>query len=173
MNAPVSPAASTFEDWTGFFGGVAGVSVTLFSVMFITFQVKSATWHSSRLKGIAAVASLIELLVPLFTALIALTAGHPWRVAAWIAGALGLAVVVIHWTLYVRDRGKPYCDGFDRVQARGAALSFAVYTGLIGAGFLSPSVGLYVVAGLSIWLLFSGAFEAWWLLEPKGLTPPP
>ncbi|TMQ91684.1 hypothetical protein ETD83_29730 [Actinomadura soli] len=117
-------AADSFGDWIGFFGAVAGVSVTLFSVMLITFQVKSTTWHSSWLKRVAAIAALAELLIPLLTALFVLTATHPWRLAAWIIGALGLAVVVSHWVLYFRDRHGSHCGRFDTVQARLAGPSF-------------------------------------------------
>ena len=162
--------APNIGDWLGFFGAVAGVSVTLFSVMFITFQVKSNTWNSSRLKQITALAALFELLIPLFMALIALMAGHPWRVAAWISGGLGILVVAVHWILYMWDR--KIRDNFDLLQARGAWISFAVYSTMILGGGLGTSLGLYLIAGMSIWLLFSGAFEAWWHLEPRGVTPP-
>lgn len=154
------------NDWTGFFGAVAGVSVTLFSVMFVTFQVRYDTWHSSRLKEITALSALFELLVPLFAALITLLADHPWRYAACIAGSLGLITVGIHWTLYYWDR--KVVDKFDKLQARGALLSFVIYSTMIAGGVLGTSSGLYLVGGISIWLLLSGAFEAWWHLEPKG-----
>jgi hypothetical protein len=163
-------AAPNIGDWLGFFGAVAGVSATLFSVMFITFQVKSDTWNSSRLKQITALAALFELLIPLFMALIALMADHPWRVAAWVSGGLGILVVAIHWFLYVRDRS--IRDNFDLLQARGAWISFAVYSTMIVGGGLGNPLGLYLMGGTSIWLLFSGAFEAWWHLEPRGVTPP-
>jgi hypothetical protein len=54
----------------------------------------------------------------------------------------------------------------------GAWISFVVYVAMITEGFLEPSVGLYLVGGVSIWLLSSGAIEAWWLLEPRGIAPP-
>lgn len=170
----LAPSKAAFDgDWTNFFQATATVSVTLFSVMFITFQVRSGTWHSSRLKRIAAVAALTELLVPLLTALIALMAGHPWRLAACITGGLGLLTVVAHWTIYVRDRHKPYRDRFDKAQAGGSLLSFAAYTTVIVGGSLGHPSGLYIVGVVSILLLCSGAIEAWWLLEPRGVTPPP
>lgn len=168
----VSHVAPNVEGWLGFFGAVAGASVTLFSVMFVTFQVKSHIWNSSSLKRITALAALFELLIPLFVALIALMGGHPWTVGAWISGGLGIFVVFIHWYLYLWGRGA-HDQGFDKQQAWGAWISFVVYSLMITGGALADSVGLYLVGGTSIWLLFSGAMEAWWHLEPKVASVPP
>lgn len=151
-------------NWDTFFGAVTGASVTVFSVVFVVFQVKSAHWRSSPLKTMAAIASLTEFMVPLLASLIMLMPGNPWRIAAWAVGGLGVVAVLTHWTTFWRFR--PLADQFDRGHARGAVISFALYTGFLSGGFMQRSTGLYLIGGISVWLLFSGAIQAWWLLEP-------
>lgn len=76
-----------------------------------------------------------------------------------------LAVILWHWRSYILefDRAEPY----DRLQARGAWFSFGLYLTVFVAGFLGPAPGLYIVASISIWLLFFGASEAWILLTQE------
>jgi hypothetical protein len=118
----------------------------------------------------AAIAALVELLVPLLGLLIVLMAGHPWRVAAWVVGGLGMAAIAAHWVTYMR--GRAIADRFDTLQARLAFISLTLYATFFAAGFMPSSVGLYLLAGISTWLLLSGSIEAWWLLEPKGMQDP-
>lgn len=151
-------------NWDAFFGAVAGASVTVFSVVFVVFQVKSAHWRSSPLKTMAAIASLTEFMVPLLASLIMLMPGNPWRIAAWAVGGLGVVAVLTHWTTFWRFR--PLADRFDRGHARGAVISLALYTAFLSGGFMHRSTGLYLIGGVAVWLLFSGAIQAWWLLEP-------
>lgn len=160
-----------FGEWEGFFTTVAGVSVAAFSVLFVALQVKSDRWTSSRSKTWAAMAALTELLVPLIASLISLMPAHPWPIAAWITGGFGLLVIWGHLLVYQRDKSP---DRFDGVQAiLSVCVSTPVYGAMIAAGFVSEPVGLYMLGGLSIWLLFSGATEGWFLLEPRSISATP
>ena len=156
--------------------------MTAFSIMFLAVQFRSATWRGRRLLAVAAVAALIELFVPLLVALIALMDGHPWRIAAALAGGLGLLVVGVHWLVYwrfpegmgerkVRDSEEPAIvesvTKFNRLQLYGSAISTLVYGAVTASAFNPGRWGLHLLAIACVWLLFSGSFEAWWLLEPK------
>ena len=161
--AEPTPQTFTFDDWIAFFAALAGLSATIFSVMFITFQVRSELWKDSRLRRAVATSALGELLVALFVSLISLMAGNPWRAAAMVAGGFGVLVILTHWYFFILDRdvAKP----FDRAQAKGAWFSFALYITIFTCGFLGPKPGLYIIASISTWLLFSGAGEAFLLLS--------
>jgi len=154
--------AFRFGTWVVFFSVVAGLAATLFSVMFVTLQVRWRLWARSGLRRAVATSALGELMVPMFLSAISLMAGNPWRIAAWIGGLFGVGVILWHWRSYILefDRAEPY----DRLQARGAWFSFGLYLTVFVAGFLGPAPGLYIVATISVWLLFSGASEAWILL---------
>lgn len=156
------PQTFTFDDWVAFFAALAGLSATIFSVMFITFQVRSELWKDSRLRRAVATSALGELLVALFVSLISLMAGNPWRAAAMVAGGFGVIVILTHWYFFIleRDAAKP----FDHAQAKAAWFSFALYTTIFICGLLDPKPGLYIIASISTWLLFSGAGEAFLLL---------
>jgi hypothetical protein len=160
------------QDWQDFFTTLAQVAVTAFSVMFLAMQVRASVWRGSRLLGVAAYSSLIELFVPLLAALVTLMGGHPWRIAAWLAGGLGLAMVVLHWLIYwYRPALAPDITAKERrfhlVQLRGSLISIVVY-GLIVLSAADPlGWGIHLLAAMCVWLLFSGCFEAWWLLEPQ------
>lgn len=153
----------TFDDWIAFFAALAGLSGTIFSVMFVTFQVRSELWKDSRLRRAVATSALGELLVALFVSLISLMAENPWRAAAMVAGGFGVIVILMHWYFFILDRAaaKP----FDHAQAKAAWFSFALYVTIFICGFLNPKPGLYIIAGISTWLLFSGASEAFLLLS--------
>jgi hypothetical protein len=156
-------------DWDNFFTATAQVAVTAFSIMFLSMQVKSTVWRGRRLLGVAAVAALVELFVPLLASLITLMVGHPWRVAGALAGGLGLLVVVGHWVIYILERRTETPTKFDRTQLYGSVLSLLIY-GLVTLSAFDPwGWGLSMLAAMCVWLLLSGSFEAWWLLEPKGM----
>ena len=155
--------AFTFNEWITFFAALAGLSATIFSVMFVTFQVRPELWKDSRLRQAVATSALGELLVALFVSLISLMAGNPWRVAAMAAGAFGVMVILMHWYIFILDHAA--ARHFDHIQAKTAWFSFFLYVTIFLSGFLDPTPGLYIIAGISTWLLFSGASEAWLLLS--------
>lgn len=160
------------EDWQTFYATMAPVSVTAFSVLFLSLQVRSAVWRGRILLHVSAIAALAELFVVLVASLITSMAGRPWEWAAWIAGGGGLVVVFVHWWFYVRElwrarRGTRRILRFEHQQAGAGFASMIVYLGLVVSPLLPESWGLYVFAGLLVWLLFSGAYEAWWLLVVK------
>jgi hypothetical protein len=179
-------------DWVSFFSTLASVAVTVFSIMFLSLQVRSAVWRGRRLLHVAAIAALVEVFVPMVASLIVAMGGHRWHWAAWVAGGLGLVMVVLHWGFYARERlraarglplssagAPPHVSEFEHHQAIGNGLSLLVYGGIFVSPWvrpfwvLPPGWGLPLLAGLCVWLLFSGSFEAWWLLEPKEVTGKP
>jgi hypothetical protein len=160
-----------FDDWIAFFAALAGLSATIFSVMFVTFQVRSELWKDSRLRRAVATSALGELLVALFVSLISLMADNPWRAAAMVAGGFGVIVILTHWYFFILDReeAKP----FDRGQAKGAWFSLALYFTIFICAFLNPRPALYIIASICTWLLFSGASEAFLLLSFREGSPKP
>ena len=171
-------------DWQEFFTTLAQVSVTVFSIMFLAMQVRSQVWRRNRLFSVEAYSALVELFVPMLAAMVTLMAGHPWPFAAGLAGSLGLAMVVVHWLVYLKwPAGPAEADGsgeeampdqerrFHRLQLRGSMISIIIYGAILLSAFDPWTWGLHLMAAASVWLLFSGSFEAWWLLEPKALTP--
>lgn len=157
--------AAIISSWTQFYEATAGVSVTLFSVMFVTLQVKSESWHTNKLKSAVAVAALAELMIPFLAGVVILMAGNPWRLATWIVGGFGIVIVLYHWYSYARWRKS--ARRWDTIQAITSTLSLAVYVAVVYAGFLAPTLGLRLLASALVWLLFSGASESWLLLSPK------
>jgi hypothetical protein len=141
---------------------VAALAATLFSVMFVTLQVRWRLWARSGLRRAIATSALGELMIPLFVSAISLMADNPWRVAAWIGGLFGICVILWHWRSYILEFD--LAERYDRVQAGGAWWSFGLYLTVFASGFLSPGLGIYILASIIIWLLFSGASEAWILL---------
>lgn len=161
------------SDWNTFFTTTAQVAVTAFSIMFLSMQVKSAVWRGRLLLSVAAVAALVELFVPLLASLVAAMGEHPWRVAALLAGGLGLVMVVVHWVVYFLARRKTMPSKFDRIQMWGSLLSLVIYVLFALSAANLWGWGLQLLAGMCVWLLLSGSFEAWWLLEPKGISAAP
>ena len=163
------PAQFSFDAWVMFYAAIAAISATLFSVMFVALQVRWSLWSRSRLRRAVATSALGELMIPLFVSIIFLMAGHPWRIAAWITGIFGITVILWHWRSFIIDNDKAV--KYDRLQAVTAWFSFSIYIVLFVSGFLIPSQGVYIMAGITVWLLFSGAGEAWLLLthqdDPK------
>ena len=79
------------------------------------------------------------------------------------AGTLGAIVILTHWYYFILDHDA--AERFDRRQAKTAWFSLALYIAIFISGFLNPVPGLYLIASISTWLLFSGAGEAWLLLS--------
>jgi hypothetical protein len=149
------------QDWQSFFTTLAQVAVTAFSVMFLVVQVRSEVWHGRTLLKAAAVVALSELVVPMLVALVIDTGGHQWRLAAFIGGGLGSAMLILYWVLYCLARSRAV---FDWIQARIRVLSLLLYLLIM----ISPAFGgLPLLAGICIWLLLSGCIEAFWLLGSK------
>jgi hypothetical protein len=100
-------------------------------------------------------------------------ADHSWRVGCVIAGGLGLGMVLAHWVAYYRASPEERRVPFNKTQMWGSGLSLVVYGSLLIASFDPWGAGIYILASLCVWLILSGSFEAWWLLEPKGLPSSP
>jgi hypothetical protein len=114
---------------------------------------------------------LTELFVPVLASLITSMAGHPWRAAALLAGGLGLAMVAAHWVIYFLERQKKVEPSrFDVWQLRGSLFSLGIYSLIAISAVNLFGWGLHLLAAMCVWLLLSGSFEAWWLLEPKGIA---
>lgn len=151
-----------FSDWIAFYSAIAALSATLFSVMFLALQVRWRLWKGSRLRRVVATSALAELMIPLFSSIILLMPAHPWRIAVWVTGLFGIAVVLSHWSVFITHRAE--AAEYDRIQAITGWLSFCIYFFLFVSGFLPSRLGVYILASLSVWLLFSGASESWLLL---------
>jgi hypothetical protein len=146
-----------------FFAALAGLSATIFSVMFVTFQVRPELWKDSRLRRAVATSALGELLVALFVSLISLMVGNPWRAAAMVAGAFGVVVILMHWYFFILDR--VVAQHFDHVQAKAAWSPFAALYHYFRLRIPRSKTWLVYHCRISTWLLFSGAGEAWLLLS--------
>lgn len=126
----------------------------------------SRTWHEDELRRVAAVQTLIELLVPVLVGLSALMPNHTWRVMASLCGALGLGLVAWHQWVYHRHPG-PF-DDFDEQQRKLDVLSVATYSLTLVAG----AIGLPTVLALALlWLIFSGGSEALMFMRQRELPP--
>jgi hypothetical protein len=93
-------------DWVSFVSTLASVAVTVFSIMFLSLQVRAAVWRGRRLLHASAVGALVEVLVPVVASLIVAMGGHRWHWAAWVAGGLGLVMVALHSGIYARELGR-------------------------------------------------------------------
>lgn len=161
------------SEWQSFFGSLSQVAVTAFTLMFLSMQVRSAEWRGRRLRSVAALAALVELFVPVLIALVSIMNGHPWRTAAALGAALGLCMAVAHVVVYRIDRALKDTTKFDVTQATwGVLVSTCVYVTILVSAVIPTTAGQYLLAGACVWLLFSGSFEAWLLLEPRGLDKP-
>lgn len=151
-------------EWVGYFSTLATVSITAFALMFAAMQIRYREWNGSPLKKVVAISALIELLVPVTTSMVFLMVGHPWRAAVVLGGALGLSTVGTHWWIILRNH--KLADDFDWAQLRLSFTSFTVY-----ALLLASSIGMnqYLIPSLCLWLLVSGCFESWYVLDPKGM----
>jgi hypothetical protein len=157
------------DEWSGFFSTIAGIAAALLAVAFVTFQLKIGVWRGGRLRHMAAVFTLWEFGAPLLIALIFAMRAHPWRVAAILTGAIGLAVLVTYWVLYAKapEPDRSPRSAFDKNQFRLSFISLGTFGGMFAAGLMCEQAGMYLLAALSIWSLISGTYEAWIYLEPQ------
>jgi hypothetical protein len=58
-------------------------------------------------------------------------------------------------------------DDFDVLQLLGSVISIVVYGAIVVAATDPGQWGPYLLSIASVWLLFSGCFEAFWLLEAE------
>ena len=153
-------------EWNVFFAALAGAAAVVFSVAFAALAFGAGPARSTALRPGAVARALLQLLVPLLAALIALIPGETsWRVGYLVMGAVGLLGQVGYAARYLRNEDA--ADGFDQRQLQWALpVSTCVYLTML-AFSAGPQVDSpQVVAGLSIWLLFSGALATWLLLTP-------
>jgi hypothetical protein len=158
-------------EWNAFFEALACAAAVVFSVAFAALAFGAGRWRVSALRPAAVALALIQLLVPLFAALIALMPGDvSWQVGYLVMGSVGLLGQILYAARYLRLEDA--ADGFDQRQLQwGLPVSTCVFLTML-AFSASPQVfSLWVVAGLSIWLLFSGALATWLLLAPGRSEP--
>ena len=152
------------SDWEPFFAALAQVAATAFAVLLATLQVTRRRWRTSTLRATAGALALVQLLVPLLAGAVALMPGNPWRVGYLLTGAAGLLGLVWHGRLYLRNEDE--ADTFDQRQLQiGLPVSLAAYFALVAFAWNGSPTSLYVVGGLSVWLLLSGSGQAWLLLD--------
>ena len=160
-------------EWQAFFSALVGVAVIAFVVLLAALQLTATRWRGSPLKEAAAVVSLLALLVPLVAGLVALMPGTPWRVGYLVMGGLGVCALVWHGAVYLRREEE--ADAFDDRQVQwGLPVSLGVHLSLVAFSAGGAAWGLYVVAGLSVWLVCSGLAGVWLLLSrtsERAVTP--
>jgi len=157
------------DQWSGFFSTIASIAAALLAVAFLTFQLRIDVWRDGgRLRHMTAVFTLWEFGAPLLIALILAMPAHPWRVAAILAGAIGLAVLTTFWVLYGKTPRSASDDErrFEENQFGLSFISLGTFGGMVAAGLMGEQAGMYLLAALSIWSLISGAYEAWIFLKP-------
>jgi hypothetical protein len=153
-------------EWDPFFAALAGAAAIVFSAAFAALAFGSSRWRSTVLRPAAVALALLQLLVPLLAALVALVPGDTsWQVGYLVMGAVGLLAQVWYAARYLRNEDA--ADAFDQRQLQWTLpASTCVYLTML-AFSAGPQVSSpRVVAGLSIWLLFSGALATWSLLAP-------
>jgi hypothetical protein len=172
------PATSRREEtamteWTPFFAALAGAAAIVFTVAFATLALGSGRWRSTVLRPAAVALALLQLLVPLAAALIALVPGdRSWQVGYLVMGSVGLLGQMAYVARYLRDEDA--ADGFDQRQLQwGLPLSTCVYLSMLAFSARPQVHSPRVVAGLSIWLLVSGTLMTWLLLTWDDERPAP
>jgi hypothetical protein len=159
------------NDWQPFFGAMAVVSVVVLAVLLAALHVASGRWRGSPLKEVAAVLAVLALLVPLVGSLVALMPGVSWRVGFLVMGGLGLCALGWQAASYLRREEE--ADAFDDRQVQwGLPVSLGVYASLVAFSCAAASWAVYVVAGLSVWLVVAGLGGAWVLLA-RAARPQP
>jgi hypothetical protein len=159
-------------EWQAFFSALAGVTALVFVVLLAVLQVTSIRWRGTALKEVAAVLALLALLIPLLASLVALMPGAPWRVGYLVMGGVGVGALVWHAATYLRCEQDT--DAFDDRQVQwGLPVSLGVYFSLVAFSCSTAAWSVYVVAGLSIWLVFAGTAGVWLLLSRTTGDRPP
>ncbi len=150
-------------EWQAFFAALTVVAVVLAAALLVVLSLTARPWRQTRLKQAAAAVAIGELLVPVLGGLVALMPGTPWRTGYLVAGGLAVCGLVGHVVAYLRQDDT--ADGFDDRQVQwGLPLSAAVCLSLVVFSSSSADWSVYVVAGLSVGLVVSGAVRGWLLL---------
>ena len=160
-------------EWHPFFAALAGAAAIVFSVAFAALSFGARRWRSTVLRPAAVALALLQLLVPLVAALVALIPGETsWQVGYLVMGSVGLLGQMAYVARYLRSEDA--ADGFDQRQLQwGLPVSTCVYLTML-AFTAGPQVSSpRVVAGLNIWLLVSGALMTWLLLSRDDDRPAP
>ena len=153
-------------EWDAFFAALAGAAAIVFSLAFAALAFGAGRWRSTPLRPTAVALALLQLLVPLIAALVALMPGDDsWRVGYLVTGSVGLLGQIGYAARYLGNEDA--ADGFDQRQLQwGLPVSTCVYLTMLAFSASPQVTSPRVVAGLSIWLLFAGALATWLLLAP-------
>jgi hypothetical protein len=152
------------SDWQPFFAALAGVAVVVLAVLLVVLQVAANRWRGSALKEAAALLAVLALLVPLLASLVALMPGTSWRIGFLVMGGIGVCALGWHAATYLRREQE--ADAFDDRQVQwGLPVALGAYVSVIAFSCSTASWAVYVVAGLSIALVFLGLAGAWLLLS--------
>ena len=166
-----SLSARAVNDLVDFDTAAAGVAAGMFALMLAAVQFREEIWALNRLRRAWAVAALVEFLIVLGVASVALAPGHPVRLGLLLGGAVGVVSAGCQWRTYLaaprwaRKR-------FDFWQSLGASITFIVCGGLVVLSLLptwtSAGRDELMLTGfapaLTLWLLASGSFEVVWVL---------
>lgn len=147
-----------FDEWVSLFSALSGVAATLLGLAFVTFQLRSWHWKGQPLKQAVALTTLTELAAPMIFGLIFMFPGHPYRTAGYIVGAAGYAVAGGHLLIFIRHRA--IAERFDWAQLGGTAVILTTFS------ILTWAPDIRWKAGVLVWMIFSGASEAWLFLRP-------
>lgn len=151
------------SDWQPFFATMAVVAVVVLAVLLAGLQLSAGRWRGSALKEVAAVLAVLAVLVPLVGSLVALMPGASWRIGFLVTAGAGVCALGWHAATYLRREEE--ADAFDDRQVQwGLPLSLVGYLSVIAFSCSGASWAVYVVAGLSVWLVLAGLAGAWLLL---------
>jgi len=151
------------SDWQPFFVAMAVVAVVVLALLLTGLQLAARRWWWSPLKTITAVLAVLAVLVPLVGSLVALMPGASWRIGFLVTAGAGVCALGWHAASYLRREEQ--ADAFDdRAVQWGLPLWLGGYLSVIAFSCSGASWALYVVAGLSVWLVLAGLAAAWLLL---------
>jgi hypothetical protein len=151
-------------EWHDFFIALAVAGATTFVVLVATLQVTAGRWRGTALRAATAGLALVQVLVPMVAALVALMPGEDtWRVGYVVMGSVGICALVWHTVQY--QRHESVADAFDdRQRLFHLTVSLGAYFALVVFSAKGDGPSTYVVAALSVWLLVSGTVGVWLLL---------
>jgi hypothetical protein len=161
-------------EWNAFFAALSVAAAIVFSAAFVALSFGAGRWRSTALRPAAVALALIQLLVPLLAALVALIPGdRSWQVGYLVMGSVGLLGQIVYAARYLGHEDA--ADAFDQRQLQWwLPVSTCVYLTMLAFSAAPQVSSLRVVVGLSVWLLFSGALATWLLLSPgQGEQTPP